>query len=342
MRVLGVAHRYPPQRCAGAESHLHDLLRALANRGHRVEVCVTDQPGPAYELDGVVVRADDPVPLRWVPGADRIVTHLNNTFIATSLGNWNRVPTVVVHHNTFDQTKQALVRPDARVDLVAVNSQWMAADLADWFADRLETQPPTVVARPIADPAEYGTEPGDLVTLINLRRSSTVGPKNDGLSKGGELFRLLAERMPDTPFLGVTGAYGVQQTVSDLPNVGIIGPIPHGRMRDEVYARTRVLLVPSSYESWGRVASEAMCSGIPVIAHPTPGLVEQLGPAGIFVDRTDPDGWQQALHRLADPAEWAAASARAAARAGRLAADHDRHRWCDAVERIGDRQCVSS
>lgn len=56
--------------------------------------------------------------------------------------------------------------------------------------------------------------------------------------------------------------------------------------------------MPSDYESFGRVAVEAACSGIPAIVHPTLGLKESLGDAGIFVDRNNVDGWAEELERL--------------------------------------------
>ena len=61
-----------------------------------------------------------------------------------------------------------------------------------------------------------------------------------------------------------------------------------------------------------------LASAIPVIAHPTPGLVESLGPAGIFVDRDDPDGWVRALAELDRPRAYATASRAASARAEEL------------------------
>ena len=51
-------------------------------------------------------------------------------------------------------------------------------------------------------------------------------------------------------------------------------------------------------ESYGRVAVEAACCGIPTIAHPTPGLVESLGEAGIFVDRNDHARYAAEIERL--------------------------------------------
>jgi glycosyltransferase involved in cell wall biosynthesis len=59
--------------------------------------------------------------------------------------------------------------------------------------------------------------------------------------------------------------------------------------------------MPSSYESWGRVAMEAACSGIPVIAAPTPGLKESLDYAGIFAKHDDVADWVEAIRFLDDP-----------------------------------------
>ena len=73
--------------------------------------------------------------------------------------------------------------------------------------------------------------------------------------------------------------------------------------------------MPSMHETSGRVGLEAICSGIPVICHPTPGLVETQGDAGIFVDRDNVQGWIAEVRRLRDPAAWQEASDRALARA---------------------------
>ena len=71
-----------------------------------------------------------------------------------------------------------------------------------------------------------------------------------------------------------------------------------------MYAKTDILLIPSKEESWGRVAVEAMSSGIPVIANPTPGLVESCGEAGIFCKRNDIDSWVREIRRLKTDSEY--------------------------------------
>ncbi|MGW8779763.1 hypothetical protein ACWGNM_17115 [Streptomyces sp. NPDC055796] len=47
-----------------------------------------------------------------------------------------------------------------------------------------------------------------------------------------------------------------------------------------------------------RVAVEAFSSGIPVIAHPSLGLIESLGSAGIYAYRDDFQAWGDALSTL--------------------------------------------
>jgi glycosyltransferase involved in cell wall biosynthesis len=62
--------------------------------------------------------------------------------------------------------------------------------------------------------------------------------------------------------------------------------------------------MPSKEETWGRTAVEAMSSGIPVIAAPTPGLRECCGDAAIFCDRGDIDAWISAIQKLRSDREY--------------------------------------
>jgi glycosyltransferase involved in cell wall biosynthesis len=76
--------------------------------------------------------------------------------------------------------------------------------------------------------------------------------------------------------------------------------------------------MPSDYESWGRVAVEAMACGIPVIAHPTPGLRESLSWAGTFADRNDPRLWVEAIANLDPKQAYISAREKSLARAKEL------------------------
>ena len=323
MDVLFMAHAWAPQHCAGAEMMAHTLARALVERGHRVDVLLS-YPLPwlqaPYDYQGVrVYPAREPKsdPFEWFTGARRraavVISHLENVPRAVTLGRMYGVPAVHLLHNDHGPTR-AWCTSD--VSLVVSNTRWIA-DQVDH--PNMIVVPPPVIA------ADYATTPGDAVTLIN------VNP-----DKGAATFYGLAERFPGQKFLAVEGSYG-EQIIRDLPNVEWIGHVPGHEMRERVYARTKVLLMPSVYESYGRTAVEAMVSGIPVIAHPTPGLSEALADAGIYAHRDDLDTWQAALAGVLRPEAWQTASDKAAKRAAELDPAADLDRWCAAVEALASR-----
>lgn len=323
MRVLAMLHLFPPHHNAGAERMVLAMLRALVDRGHEVDVLLSQKHPEItadYEIHGIRIHRhrDKTDPFQFFPAADVIVTHLENTPRAAALGESFRIPVVKIVHNTFSATRGQLQKG---ISLAVYNSRWMAGEFADLPVESVVIRPPVAVA-------DYATVPGDCVTLVNL-----FEPKGPGT------FYALAERFPKLRFLAVHGAYGTQ-VVKDAPNVEHVRHIDGDRMRDEVYARTKILLVPSEYESWGRVGVEAMCSGIPVIAHPTPGLQESLGDAGIFCDRRKVDDWEAAISTLLKPRSYAAASKKARARAAELDPAEDLARWCAAVETLAVRRAA--
>ncbi len=60
--------------------------------------------------------------------------------------------------------------------------------------------------------------------------------------------------------------------------------------------KTKLILMPSKQESWGRVATEAHCSGIPVIASDVEGLPESVGEGGITISLdAGIEKWQESL-----------------------------------------------
>lgn len=332
LRIVARVHAMPPEHNAGAEHMLVSMLRPLAERGHDVTVWLSryGKAAKPYEYRGIQVvpleaRLDFGTAARR---ADVLVSHLECVPSTASLARGFGKPMVVVCHNTHRATfRNAAAGGTA---LAVYNSLWMEREAELFFAEYPRSVRPasSLIVRPPVFAAEYATTPGDCVTLVNCNEA-----------KGGRVLEQLTRRMPDTEFLAVRGAYG-EQILPDLPNVEVVEHVDGSRMREQVYGRTRVLLMPSSYESWGRAGVEAMASGIPVVAHPTPGLTESLGEAGIFVDRADIDGWEAVLRKLAEPAEWRKASRRASARSAALDPAGDLAAWCEAIEELGGRRGV--
>ncbi|WP_235484580.1 glycosyltransferase family 4 protein [Streptomyces roseoverticillatus] len=302
------------------------MLRPLAERGHRVTVWLS-HPGSieeSYEIDGVRVvpyqeGADFAAHAQY---ADVLLSHFENVPLVSGLARARQIPMVVICHDNFATS----FHNAAGAGLVVYNSEWIRRDgeihYAHYPQEFLTRR--TIVVRPPVIAEDYRTEPGECATLVNLNPD-----------KGGDVFWQIAAWTPEWNFLGVRGAYGQQiMPPPRLPNCEVIDGVPGNRMREHVYPRARVMLMPSLYESWGRVAVEAFASGIPVIAHPTPGLVESMGEAGIFAYRDDVNAWINALMFLRDPENWASASRRAKARSNELSAAPDLDLWCETVESL--------
>jgi glycosyltransferase involved in cell wall biosynthesis len=166
----------------------------------------------------------------------------------------------------------------------------------------------TAVVRPLLH--EYKIkmdEPfrGNCITLVNANQN-----------KGVAQFIDMAKRMPDRQFLGVIPYYG-ELTLPPAPNN--IEWIPFDDDVRNILKRTRVLVVPSYYESFGRIAFEAMYNGIPVLySKPTPkskfpggsteGMEEWIKPAGISCDREKIGEWEAAITILDDETSYVAKS----------------------------------
>jgi glycosyltransferase involved in cell wall biosynthesis len=78
------------------------------------------------------------------------------------------------------------------------------------------------------------------------------------------------------------------------------GPLPRGQVLKRL-RRTDALVVPSLYEEWGYVATEALLTGTPVVAFPVYPFLEVLGaPLGLCAGDMSPDALARALGRVLD------------------------------------------
>lgn len=304
MRILASVHLYPPDHCAGAEMMLHEILLAMRARGHHVEVYL--DRSSAREWEGIPIHTEKTSDLRQlIAASDIVITHLDRTRYTIRVINRSK-PIVHLIHND-KQLRFHRVKPN-EADLVVCNSQWIEKAIK-WRGR-------TIVVPPPCNPERYRTTPGDAYTLINL-----------GENKGAATFWQLARILKDRPFIGVVGGYSEQMIPDKIPsNVELVEHTPNIK---DVYARTRVLLMPSAYESWGRVGIEAAASGIPTIAHPTPGLLESLAKSGTFADRHNIADWVEAIWALDDPETYRQKSEAARRRCDELHPDKS----MDALER---------
>lgn len=308
MRVTVAVPLYVNQSRVGAWIATHELLKGLVERGHDVTVVPTviDQRKPTI-VDGVRVVSQAELP-RSVLASSVVVSHLGDHGTTHALAVQLSKPSVRLVHG-----QPVRARGLDGAALAVCNSNATAKLLRRWNGAKVVVHPPT-------DPERYRTTPGECVTLVNLSSA-----------KGGPLFWSIADLMPDVKFLGVRGGHG-SQTNHVNPNVEVIESTED--MRDEVYARTRLLLMPSQHEAWGMVGVEAIASGIPVLARPLEGIVEALEVAGNWQHARHPKPWVADIMRLLEPTAWSEASARALARSAEMDPAAERAKFADALEDV--------
>lgn len=213
-----------------------------------------------YTFEGVDVVDDNGSMDQYLWG-DVFLTHLEYTHHAFGHAQVYKRPAIHFVHNDTPYPSVTMSRANVHV---VYNSEWIAKKLAyDW---------PSMVMRPPVDYEYYNVNEdpysSKYITLINLNEN-----------KGGKILTRLAAAMPDKQFLVVQGSYEEQffkpaKNITYLPKQVDIRP---------VYKDTRILLMPSRYESWGRTATEAMSNGIPVVCTATPGLRENCGEAALYI-----------------------------------------------------------
>lgn len=314
-RILAYVHAYVGHgREAGAETTLANLLESLVEAGWEATVLLSqeyDNLRKPYYHNGVEVR-----PCRErdelneiIPTYSAIITHLECSERSVFVAERAKVPVIQLIHNTLWQTEGYLAEG---VDLAVYNSDWVAQHHTEartspvvsipvkgaFSTHQISYRPrktrtwDSAVVHPQIDPKQYAIEgPHDHITMVNMYEN-----------KGPEVFYEMARRFPNLNFMAVLGGYGKQVIDKSLPNVEFVANTK--AIRDDVYRHTRVLLMPSDYETFGRVAIEAAASGIPTIANPTEGLVEALGEGGLFADRDNLDEWSATIQLLTDIPEY--------------------------------------
>ncbi|HVW98210.1 MAG TPA: glycosyltransferase [Mucilaginibacter sp.] len=146
-----------------------------------------------------------------------------------------------------------------------------------------------IVLHPVISPVS-GAVPGqaEYITLIG-----------NTAAKGNDIFFAIASRMPEQKFLLVGDRVEGQLLPENIRH------IPATSDMSAVYEMTKLLLVPSVHESYGRVVVEAAGFGIVSVVTDCPGTREATGfqHAVYITDRTDPDKWIAAIHKVLDNPE---------------------------------------
>ncbi|PDQ18025.1 glycosyl transferase family 1 [Mesorhizobium sanjuanii] len=315
---------YTPQFSGGVQSSTHHLAEQLLEHGHEASVLAALFGQGVFGLKArakmkllrqrAVIDSYPgyPVVRAWFPWEaarfaveklkpDVAVVQCHKSVPIGKALQAEGVPLVVYLRNVEFHELGGDLRELHSAHYIA-NSEFTARTYKERFDIDSTVIPPTI------NPAFYSTPTtGEFVTLIN--------PYEE---KGFELAVRIAEACSEIPFLFVESwkldddhRARIEQTIAPLGNVTL-----ESRTSDmkTVYGRTKILLAPSKWEeAWGRVASEAHCSGIPVVGSRRGGLPEAIGAGGMVLDYEAPlADWVAAIRLLwNDSREYARLSAAA-------------------------------
>lgn len=282
MKVLAYLHAYPPYHNAGAEWMLKAMFDYFLTKGAQCAVVSRNLPDGEFEGVKTIQLRKHPSDgnfeqiLNLYSEYDIIYTHLDCTGDAIQTHDkMKKKPLYWVCHNSH--VYPAMKYRTGRYNVV-YNTHWLKEKM-NYDQSSLICYPPVYTAN-----YSLNSNTKEYITLLNCNEA-----------KGGKVLIELAKAMPDRKFMGVIGHYGVQEE-ANLPNLIYKRNTPN--VREEVYAKSSIVIMPSSYESFGRVAMEAYSAGIPVIAHPTEGLTESMGEGGLFANRHDVAGWKHWISQL--------------------------------------------
>ena len=275
-RILWIIHNYPPHQNAGAEWMAVEINNYLLAKGYEVRV-VNGTVNNPYVFEKVQVW-DRSLLEDELRKADVVFTHLDMSEQVTAMCLILKKPVFNVIHHNFEIHH---LRQKSNLIHLIYNTEWVKKDRHYQGGNGLILHPPVSI---------------DRFAGVQRRKDGYVTLVNCNQDKGGDVIKLIAEANPHVKFLGVLGAHGSQVT-HGLPNLDYSRNVTD---ICEAFKVTRTLIVPSIYESYGRIGIEALACGIPVIAAITPGLQESLGNAGIFVERDDIAAWSKQIY-LAEP-----------------------------------------
>lgn len=297
LHAVWIIISYVPDKNSGAECMTHAINTFLVSKGWTVSVLTPSHSRTSYEGVHIVSFDQHEKVRKALYEASHVFSYLHYQTLVAKLCAALHKPYIAIHHNSFQirYTRDILDILEPKHFYIVNNSQWLdqfyktafrrmkdpeIQEFSKMYSKHSHVLYPPVDYRDFS----FSVEKGDSITLVNCSKE-----------KGGDLLIELAKALPDHKFLGVLGSYNKQIIQHGIQNLSYVKNTP--RVCD-FYTKTKIIIMPSVYESWGRVAVEAMSLGIPVVAHPTPGLRESLGSAGIFADRNNISAWIRIIKEL--------------------------------------------
>ena len=297
MTLTAFLHGYPPRWSMGGEVSTHRTLRTIPGS------VVFTQTKDAYTFEGVQVYPMIGTTIHTVMsdaefvGTTVLFAHSTMSQITVQAARRLKIPTILTVHAPPRFAKD-LRRAWGAATVRLYNTE---AARKEWRDSRA-----SVLHPPVGRPETVGTldGPHDALTLTSSL-----------LNKGVRQTMELAQRWPDRRFIIVRspahqthGSVDFDDAVALLPNVEVWDRL-HPDDMHLLWAQTKVLLVPSRYETYGLSALEAAWHDIPSVHVDTVHVREGIGTAARLLQSHSTDELELAVRQVeADYDRWSDAA----------------------------------
>lgn len=294
MKVLAIVKLYAHKNKAGGELYLHHLLKDLKETGFKTHVLIPKCKKTDYfEYDGIKVAEthfDNWKDTINECECDLVITQLD--FSAEVIDYCLKIKKPVVHilHCHIPRDNKYL----KNANVIKVFNSKYVYNLA--LKETLEIKGKSFIINPFTDYEKYKK-----YATIDLKFRQYITFINPTKSKGADVFYELAKAFPKKKFMVVEGGYYPHHQLIkyDLPNVSVHKNTEN--IIDDIYLKSKIVLQPSRFETYGMVASETRAMGLPCIINGnSEGLKENIGKIGLYAFTPEKDATKKTIKSYID------------------------------------------
>lgn len=276
MNILVIVELYFHKNKSGGECYLHYFLKKILEYTNaKINVLIPQsEEDKKFEYEGIYINETIESVNEiegYIKKADLVITQLmlSKKIINLSLENDKKI--IWILHGYFDGFRKLI---DNNRIIKVFNSKNVLVDFQNSAKGYIDNY---FIIYPFCDFTNLSKYKN-----VDLKRREYITFVNPVENKGSELILKLAKNNKDKKFLIVEGGYGKieQETYlkefRKLSNTHIIKNTKD--IINEIYLKSKIVIMASKYESYGLVAQESACFGIPCIINKnTKGLVENMG-----------------------------------------------------------------
>lgn len=292
MKILSVVKLYAHKNKSGGEMYLHHLLKEFQNRKCDVSVlipkCEKIEPFEYDSIKGAETNEEN-----WkcyIDQADLIITHLDFSAEVMDYCLKKNKPVVFILHCYIPRDNKYLKNPNI---IKIFNSKYIYNTS---LRETLDIQGATFIIYPYTDYNKYKK-----YATTDLKYRQYITFINPQRCKGADVFYELAKAYPKRKFLLVEGGYypHLQLIKYNLPNVTVHKNTD--RILEDIYLKSRIVLQPSRFETYGMIASETRAMGLPCIVNGnSEGLRENIGKLGLYAYTPEKDATKKTIKSYID------------------------------------------